>query len=277
MRLLVTIVAALMTLGLAAFGLILAQKGLTPTATTVHIAPATEEVSALPARAPVSQIAQATGSEASPLLLQAHVDGHTGNSATSMQAPSAVATATRNVKDLSSNTISMAMVRETTRLKDDAAGWSQKLLDLELDLKKNQQDVEATSKDIDECLVVMRAAADRLAPDAETRVAFRKQEAAVRDLAILVEVIPTPEIRKQAGYFQRKSTELHALNRSIEEIRTRLVTQIDRLKELKIQLEFNRAAAQIGEAVKGGEVSLDIIQAITEDAQRNCRGHRRLW
>ncbi len=61
---------------------------------------------------------------------------------------------------------------------------------------------------------------------------------------------------------------MHALNRSVEEIRTRLVTQIDRLKELKIQLEFNRAAVQIGEAVKGGEVSLDNIQAITEEAQR---------
>jgi hypothetical protein len=33
-------------------------------------------------------------------------------------------------------------------------------------------------------------------------------------------------------------------------------------------LEFNRTAAQIGDAVKGGEVSLDDIQAITEDAQR---------
>ena len=77
-----------------------------------------------------------------------------------------------------------------------------------------------------------------------------------------------PDIRKTAGYFQQKTTELHALNRSVEEIRTRLVTQIDRLEELKIQLEFNHAAAQIGEAVKGGEVSLDDIQAITADAQR---------
>ena len=33
-------------------------------------------------------------------------------------------------------------------------------------------------------------------------------------------------------------------------------------------MEFNRTAAQIGEAVKGGEVSLDDIQGITEDAQR---------
>jgi hypothetical protein len=62
MRLVVIIVAALMILGLAALGLVLAQKGATPTATaasTVRIASETQEVSALPARVPVSQIAQA--------------------------------------------------------------------------------------------------------------------------------------------------------------------------------------------------------------------------
>jgi hypothetical protein len=77
MRLVVIIVAALMILGVAASGLILAQKGSTPTATaasTVYTASVMQEVSALPTRAPVSQIAQATGSEASPLILQANVD-----------------------------------------------------------------------------------------------------------------------------------------------------------------------------------------------------------
>src|ERR1700720_2999461 len=129
-------------------------------------------------------------------------------------------------------------------------------LKLQLDLKKNQ-DLEATGRDINECLVVLRAAASRLAPDAETGVTLRKQEVAVRDLAIRAEVHPDPNIRKTAGYFQQKTTELHALNRSFEEIRTRLVTQIDRLQELKIQLEFNCTAPQIGGGGKGGEVSFD--------------------
>jgi hypothetical protein len=276
MGLVVIIVAALMTLGLAALGLVLAQKGSTPTAivaSTVHIASATPEVSALPARAPVSQNVQATGSEASPLILQANVDAQSDNPITTVtRAPSAAAAAP-NVKDQSLSTISKAMVHETTRLKDDATGWAHKLQELELDLKlqldlKKNQDVEATGKNINECLVVLRAAASRLAPDAETGVTLRKQEVAVRDLAIRAEVHPDPDIRKTASYFQQKTTELHALNRSVEEIRTRLVTQIDQLEKLKIQLEFNRTVAQIGEAVKSGEVSLDNIQAITEDAQR---------
>jgi hypothetical protein len=158
-------------------------------------------------------------------------------------------------------------------LRDDATGWAHKLQELELDLNlqldlKMNQDGEAAGKDINECLVVLRAAAGRLVPDAETRVTLREQEVAVRDLAIRAEVHPDPNIRKTAGYFQQKTTELHALNRSVEEIRTRLVTQIDRLEELKIQLEFNRTAAQIDEAVEDGVVSLDNIQAIIEDAQR---------
>ena len=212
MRLVVIIVAALMILGVAASGLILAQKGSTPTATaasTVYTASVTQEVSALPTRAPVSQIAQATGSEASPLILQVNVDAQSGSPTTTVtQAPSAAAAAP-NVKDQSPSTISKAMVHETTRLKDDATGWAHKLRGLELDLKlqldlKNNQDVEATGKDIDECLVVLQAAAGRLAPDAETKVTLRKQEVAVRDLAFRAEVHPDPEDSQDRGLFSTK-------------------------------------------------------------------------
>ena len=274
MGLVVIIVAGFTILGVAALGLVLAQKGATPTATaasTVYIASVTQEVSALPARAPVTQIAQATGSDASPLILQANIDAQSGSPMNTVPQPPSAASAPK-VKDQSPSTISEAMVHETARLKDDATGWAHKLQELELDLKlqldlKKNQDVEATSKSVNECLVVLRAAAGRLAPDAETRVTLRKQEVAVRDLAIRAEVHPDPEIRKTAGYFQQKTTELHALNRSVEEIRTRLVTQIDRLEQLKVQLGIV-TAAQIGDAVKGGEVSLDNIRAISEDAQR---------
>ncbi len=183
-------------------------------------------------------------------------------------AAEAAAGASLKDKNFDPSAISKAIIEEASHLKNDATGWSQKLQDLEADLRNNQQDVEATGKDIDGCLVVMRAAADRLAPDAEARIALRKQEAGIRDLAIRAEVHSDPEIRKQSGFFQQKNTEMRALNRSVEETRTRLVTQIDRLEELKVQLEFNRAAVQIGETVKGGEASLDSIQTIVADAQR---------
>jgi hypothetical protein len=130
MRFVVIVVAALMIVGVAALGLVLAQKGGAPTATassTVRIALVTKEVSALPTRAPVSQIAQATGSETSPLILRANVDAPAGSPMTTVtQAPSAAAAAP-NVKDQSPSTISKAMIHETTRLKDDATGWAHKI------------------------------------------------------------------------------------------------------------------------------------------------------
>jgi hypothetical protein len=61
---------------------------------------------------------------------------------------------------------------------------------------------------------------------------------------------------------------MHAINRSFEEMRIRLVTEIDRLEELKVQLEFNHAAAQNDESLKEGKVSVDNIQSLTADAQR---------
>jgi hypothetical protein len=275
MRLVVIIVAVLITLGVAASGLILAQKRSTPTATAsiVDIAPVTQEASALPAPAQVSQIAQAGGSEASPPVLEANVDAQSGSPTMTVKPSPPPAAAVPNVKDQSRRTISKDMLHETTRLKDDATGWVHKLQELELDLKlrldlKKNQDLEVAGKDVNDCLVVLRAAADRFAPDAQTKVTLHKEEAAVRDFAIRAEVNPNPEIRKTANYFQQKATELRALSRSVEELRTRLVTQIDRLEKLKTQLKFNHTAAQIGEAVKDGVVSLNNLQSISEDAQR---------
>jgi hypothetical protein len=164
-------------------------------------------------------------------------------------------------------TISRAIVNEASLLKDDFAGWGQRLQELEvdLDLKKRQQNFEAMAKDIDECVAVLRAAADRLAPDAEARETFRNQEDALREVASRAEVHSDPAIRKTAAYFQRKTTELRALNRSVEETRIELTTQIDRLEA---QLAFNAGAGQMSELVKGGRAILDDIQAITANAQR---------
>ena len=79
---------------------------------------------------------------------------------------------------------------------------------------------------------------------------------------------PDQAIRKTAGHFQQKTSDMHAINRSLEEIRIRLVTGIDRLEELKVQIEFNHAAAQNDESLKEGKVSVDNIQSLTADAQR---------
>ncbi|MFZ0104530.1 MAG: hypothetical protein WAL49_19805, partial [Pseudolabrys sp.] len=60
-------------------------------------------------------------------------------------------------------------------------------------------------------------------------------------------------------------TELHTLNRSMEEIRIQLTTQIDHLQD---QLAFNHAAAQNGQPLKGAQNSLEHLRPLTADAQR---------
>jgi hypothetical protein len=206
------------------------------------------------------------------ILNNSRVEAQTNSTAASgKDASSKVAVArdagTKN-KNFDLNAISKAIVGEASRLANDAAGWNQKMQQLELDLNRSQQDDEVTAKDVDESLLVLQAAAGLLGPDAQARITLRKQAGALRELASRAEVHPLPEIRKTAGYFQQKTTELHALNRSIEETRMGLMTQIDLLQELKVQLEFNRVAGQIGALLKRGEVSLNSIQAIAAHAEQ---------
>ncbi len=155
------------------------------------------------------------------LILDPQVDAQTsaiatGNREDSSNATAVVAPGVEDKVDV--RTISKTIFNEASRLKNDAAGWDRKLqeLELDLDLKKRQQDFVAMGKDLDECLVVLRAAADRLAPDAEARETFRKQEGALREVASRAEVHPDPTVRKTAAYFQRKTAELRALNRSVK-------------------------------------------------------------
>jgi ABC-type transporter Mla subunit MlaD len=205
------------------------------------------------------------------LIWDIQVDAQTRTTATSTREDTsgAASTVTRAVKDkgFEAGAIARSIVEEASQLKNDAAEWGQKLQELEADLNNNQN-VDDTVKDVERWLVVVRAAADRLAPKSETRANLRKQEDAIRDLAIRAEVHSDQAIRKTAGYFQQKTAELHAVNRSLEETRIRLVTEIDRLEELKGELEFNHAAAQSDESLKDGKVIVDNIQALTGAAQR---------
>jgi len=164
--------------------------------------------------------------------------------------------------------ISKGIAEEASRLNDDAAARDRRLQELELDLKKNQQDIEAATKDADECLDVLRGAADLLAPDAQSRTVFRKQEAVIRDLASQAEANLDPQIRKTAPFFQQKSADLDALNRSAEETRTRLITHMDRLEKLRDRLKIERAGARVTEFVKGAQAYLGDMRTLAAGAQR---------
>ena len=98
----------------------------------------------------------------------------TGGQAGSSKGAAAVGTEVKD-KNFDLGNVSKALVDEASRLSNDAAGWGRKLQELELEFNKNQRDDETIAKNVDETLIVLRAAASRLAPDAEARVTLRKK------------------------------------------------------------------------------------------------------
>lgn len=171
-------------------------------------------------------------------------------------------------KRFAPGTIAKKIMDEASRLTSDAVAWGRKLHELELELRNDAPDVEIIRNRIDECLVLLRAVAARLAPQSETRINLQEQEGAIRDLASRAEVRAEKSIRTIAGYFQQKTTEMRAVNRSMEETRIQLIAQIDQLHALKEELGFNHAAAQAREPLKGALASLEHLQVLTADAQR---------
>jgi len=164
--------------------------------------------------------------------------------------------------------IAKTITEEASRLTNDAVAWGSKLNALELELRNGALHVETVRRHVDECIVVLQAVAERLAPTSETRISLQKQADAIRDLASRAEVRAEQSIRKSAGYLQQKTIELRALNRSMEETRIQLIAQIDQLQELKEELNFNHAAARNGDPLNGAKTTLAHLQTLTADAQR---------
>ena len=98
----------------------------------------------------------------------------TGGQAGSSKGAAAVGTEVKD-KNFDLGNVSKALVDEASRLSNDAAGWGRKLQELELEFNKNQQDDETIAKNVDETLIVLRAAASRLAPDAEAESHFAQR------------------------------------------------------------------------------------------------------
>jgi len=135
-------------------------------------------------------------------------------------------------------------------------------------LKKNLQNPEAADPNIDKMVVLLRGAAERLAPDAEFRVVLTNAEATMRSHASESEAGLDPDIRKTADYFQQRVMEIAATKRAAEEARTRLWAHTDRLLIMKERLKLNRAVAEVVEFAKGAQAYLDEMRIMAARAQR---------
>lgn len=163
---------------------------------------------------------------------------------------------------------SKAMGEMASRLKDEIAEKVKKLQDLESDVKKNQQSGGLVQKDLGEVILILNGTADELAPDSLYRVILEKEAIGIRGVASQAEADLDRGIRQKAPYYQQKATEVDAAKRDAEEMRTRLITQVDLLETIRQRVQFAGAAARLDEPMKNAENYLDGIQAVATRAER---------
>lgn len=182
----------------------------------------------------------------------------------------AVATTTARADDggFDPKSTSKAMGEAASRLKEDAAERDKRMQELVLDLKRSQEDSGAIQKDLNEIILLLQEAADRLGPDAEARKLLAREGAGVRISGIQAEADLDREIRQRAPYLQQKAAEIEALSRDAEEVRTRLVTQIDQIEELKERVQFSGAMPRIDEPAKSVAGYFQALQSMATRIER---------
>jgi hypothetical protein len=180
---------------------------------------------------------------------------------------SAPADHTNSRQNLDLATVSKLLAEQASRLKDDAAARDMQLQALQGELQKNQN-IDSLEKNIDQFVLLMRGAAERLAPAAEFRSVFTKLEATIRNYASRAESNLDPEVRKTSEYFGQRAADISSMMRSAEETRTHLLLHIDRLLAMRDRLRFNRSATLVDEITKGGQIYLDEMRTLAASAQR---------
>jgi hypothetical protein len=183
----------------------------------------------------------------------------------------------KNLQSRDFATASKSIAEQASRLKDDAAKRDVQLQELDDGLQQNLQDTEAKGRIIDEFVLLMREAAERLAPAAEFRTAFASLETKIRSYANQAETNPDPEVRKTAEYFRQRAADITAIIRAAEETRSHLSIHIDRLLPIKDRLRLGRSPAELQENINGGQVYLDDMRALAAGTQRVADNLDNFW
>ena len=181
----------------------------------------------------------------------------------------------RQIRDFA--TASKLIAEQASQLKDDAAARDVRLQELEDSLQKDQQDIEVKGRIIDEFVLLMRGAAERLAPAAEFRTAFSSLETEIRSYANQAETNPDPEVRKTAEYFRQRAADITAIVRAAEETRSHLSIDIDRFLPIKDRLRLSRLPAELQQNMKGGQVYLNYMRTLAARSQRVADNLDNFW
>jgi len=163
--------------------------------------------------------------------------------------------------------ISQKLGEETLSLKAQTAEALKKLDGLEDSLTEKQKNTEQAMTTVNELLALLNDAASRLSKDGNYVRTLSAEEDTVTKIADRARAHPDPEVRKLASWYQGKADEIAALLRDAEQLRTQLLTQIDRLDQEKERLSFAVAATNIEAFIKDARSYLDILSNIATGAK----------
>jgi uncharacterized phage infection (PIP) family protein YhgE len=163
--------------------------------------------------------------------------------------------------------IAKSLGDDALKLKQETERGLQRLDELEGQLRANQQNTANAKKTVEELLSLLREGADRLAPARVYRSTLKAEEDTVRDYANRAAANTDSEIRNKAGWFKDRADEIAAIQSEAEQLRTRLISEIDRLEKQKVQLEFAVAATQIEQFIKNAHEYLDTVSKMATGAK----------
>jgi chromosome segregation ATPase len=184
------------------------------------------------------------------------------------QAPSTSAPSLgQSTRSTDMGAISRELGQEALRLTEEAARGLKRLDELQTALEADQQNTQNARRTVEQLLSLLREGVARLDPGGAYVRTLDAEEASIRDFANRAATNPDTEIRPMAEWFKGKADEISAIRRNAEQLRTRLLTQVDRLERQQERLEFAIAATQVESFIKNARAYLDTLSSIANGAK----------
>jgi hypothetical protein len=178
----------------------------------------------------------------------------TGSAATQSNSPAA-----GNSPGVDMGAISQKLGQETLSLRQQALDATTRLDALEKSLADGQRNTEQATATVDELLKLLRGLAARLSKDGQYAQLVNAEKNTITNIGDRATAHPNPKVRDLAPWYQAKADNLSQDLSDAEQLRTKLLAEIDRLEKEKDVLSFTIAAANIEAFIKDARDYLDIL------------------
>lgn len=155
--------------------------------------------------------------------------------------------------------ISQKLGEETLSLRQQALDATKQLDALEQSMADGQQNTEHATATVDKLLNLLRSLAARLSKDGPYAQLVNAEKSTITNIGDRATAHPNPKVRNLASWYQAKADNLSQDLSEAEQLRTKLLAEIDRLEKEKDVLSFAVAAANIEAFIKDARDYLGIL------------------